>query len=205
MLKSARLISTILTEDANVANLTLTARSALDGFTKDYGTLQLREITGLAVVSIATPLDGGTVLSKAVRAAFGAGMPSPTMTTVGKNGTRLMSSAADQILVLFDHPTPDANAVVHAKIKGAGYTTDQTDNWVALEITGSNALKALERICPIDLHDSAFAVDQSARTTMEHMGVFIIRTDAQSYTLLSASSSARSFLHAVETSITNVL
>ena len=39
---------------------------------------------------------------------------------------------------------------------------------------------------------------------MEHLGTIIIRTEQDTFLLLSASSSAGSFLHAVETSIRNV-
>ena len=76
--------------------------------------------------------------------------------------------------------------------------------WVALDISGPKARDALERICPIDLHDDAFAIMDLARTTMEHLGVIILRTDEERWRLLSASSSARSFLHALETSVKNV-
>ena len=187
-----------------MANLSLTAAPFLGGYTREFGTVALREIVGLAVVSIAIPLGDDAKVAKAVKSAFKAAMPSPIHSTLGKDGARLLSSAADQVLVVFDHDGPDANTVVHAKLKGVAYTTDQTDNWVALEISGQDARTALERICPIDLHNSAFAIDQSARTTMEHMGAFIIRTADDSFVLLCASSSAASFLHAVETSITNV-
>ena len=47
-------------------------------------------------------------------------------------------------------------------------------------------------------------LDQHARTSMEHLDTLIIRTAENSYHLMSASSSAGSFLHAVETSIKNV-
>ena len=105
---------------------------------------------------------------------------------------------------MFTHATPDAERVVAARLNGAAYTTDQTDVWVALGLSGAARGAALERICPIDLHPDAFAVDDAARTVMEHLGVLILRTDADEYLLLSASSSARSFLHAVETSLRNI-
>jgi sarcosine oxidase subunit gamma len=43
------------------------------------------------------------------------------------------------------------------------------------------------------------------RTVMEHLGVLILRTGDDAFMLLSASSSAKSFLHALETSVANVL
>ena len=105
--------------------------------------------------------------------------------------------------MIFTHATPDAEPFVAKKIKGAAYTTDQTDVWTGLEIAGSRARTALERICPIDLHPDSFDVGDAARTTMEHLGTLIIRTDEDTFLLMSGSSSAKSFLHAVETSIQN--
>ena len=49
--------------------------------------------------------------------------------------------------------------------------------------------------------DEAFGDGRVARTVMEHLGVIIHRESDGTYLLMSASSSAESFLHAVETSI----
>ncbi|MEK6216110.1 MAG: sarcosine oxidase subunit gamma, partial [Boseongicola sp.] len=125
--------------------------------------------------------------------------PAPTLSTVSGD-TRAICTAPDQMMLVFPHPTPDANAHVQGKLNDTGYTTDQTDAWVVLELSGPQALSALERLCPLDLHNSAFPVNAAGRTIMEHMGAFIVRTGDDTYLLMSASSSAQSFLHAVETS-----
>jgi len=187
-----------------VADLTLTAAPLLGGFHKDYGSVTLSEVTGLAIVSISTPLGGDAALAKAVKRGLDADMPNATRIKHGADGMILVSSAADQMMVLFEHAAPDANTVIQKKLKGTAYTTDQTDNWVVMDIEGPDALRALERICPIDLHTDAFVEGQSARTVMEHLGTVILRTGPNRYRLMSASSSAQSFLHAVETSIQNI-
>ena len=46
----------------------------------------------------------------------------------------------------------------------------------------------------------AHVADVSARTVMEHMGAMIVHLSGDRFLLLSASSSAQSFLHAVELS-----
>lgn len=172
----------------------------LGGYSKDWGTVTLRERDDLAVVSMAIPLGADKKFASALKAAFKLSMPSATASKATKTH-RALKSSADQLLLLFSHDTPDANAVVNAALKGAAYSTDQTDNWVALEIDGSGARTALERICPIDLASDVFKVGDFARTTMEHLGSLIIRTGNNQVLLMSASSSAKSFLHAVETSI----
>lgn len=182
-------------------DFTLSAAPTLGGLDVSIGATRLKERSELAVVSMAVPLGQDASVAKAVKSAFKLDIPKPTQAS-GDGARWIIQSAADQMLMLFEHDTPDANAVVNKALKGACYTTDQTDVWVVLEISGAGALAALERLCPIDLHDSAFPVGASARTVMEHMGALILRTGEDSYILMSASSSAGSFAHAVELSMT---
>ena len=77
--------------------------------------------------------------------------------------------------------------------------TDQSDGWIQLRIVGPQARGVLEKLCPLDLHPEVFSVGSVARTAMEHLGVIVARSDeASSFRLLTARSSARSFLHALQ-------
>ena len=84
------------------------------------------------------------------------------------------------------------------------HITDQTDAWVILEISGESSREALERICQVDLDKNVFQLDGMARTSMEHMSAIIISKADDTFYLMSASSSAKSFLHAVELSAQHV-
>lgn len=184
----------------------LTAKPALGGYRKVVDGVTLSERADVAIVSIATPLGGETTLAQAVTHGFGAALPAVGGTTLSSDGrTRLLGMAPGQVFAVFEHDGPDARALVDGKLDRAAYTTDQTDVWVVLAIDGARARAALERICPLDLHPDAFAEGRAARTVMEHLGVIILRDGPDSFLLLSARSSAGSFLHAVETSIQNVM
>jgi len=183
-----------------VANITLTAAPFLGGYGKSTGGTRLRERDDLALVSLAMPMRGKTALTKAFRNSFGLSMPSPTRATE-TDGIRLIQTSPDQFMLIFAHATPDAAAHVASRLGDTAYLTEQTDGWVRLELAGPGAIAALERICPLDLHDSAFPVGAAGRTTMEHMSAVIIRTGPDTFLLLSASSSGMSFLHALETSL----
>ena len=178
---------------------TLAARPALGGLDRRIGGSRLRERPDLALVSVAVPLGGEDRLAEALRAGWSLAMPDPRLTTVAGE-VRAIRTAPDQMMLLFPHEAPDAEAVVRARLDGAGYTTDQTDAWVALEVSGPEVLPALERLCPLDLDGRSFPEGSAARTVMEHMGATILRLGPERFLLLSARSSARSFLHAVETS-----
>ena len=189
-----------------MVEFTLVSAPPLAGYSESFGTITLSAPADLAIVNMAIPLGEDAKAMSAVKSGYGVELPEPgkSMKTT-KGDARLVRLAPDQAFAIFTHPTPDAEEAAAKHTKTALYLTDQTDVWSGLEISGVGARSALERVCPLDLHPSAFAVDDAARTVMEHLGVLIIRTGEDSYLLLSASSSAGSFLHMLETSIKNVV
>lgn len=187
-----------------MADFTLTAEPPLKGFDQTFGDTRLHAPAELAIVSIALPLGGEDAGLKAIKSAYDADLPDPGQSILTKDDTRLVRLGPDQAFAVFTRATPDAEPHVQGRLNGKAYTTDQTDVWTGLCLAGPKARTALERICPIDLRPDAFGTGAAARTVMEHLGVLIIRTGADTYLLLSASSSAGSFLHAVETSLINV-
>ena len=185
-------------------DFTLTARPALNGYNQDFDGVTLCEVLRLAIVSIAIPLGGEETLQGTLDT-FGITLPPVGKSTMASDGeTRVLALGRDQLFALFPHDSADAESLIAAKLDGTAYTTDQSDVWVALEISGPRSRMALERICPIDLHPSAFATGDVVRTSMEHLSAIIVRTGTDTFLLLSASSSAVSFLHALETSIRNI-
>jgi sarcosine oxidase subunit gamma len=186
-----------------VPEFSLISAPPLAGYDETIGAIRLRAPEGVAIVSLALPLGGEAAAEKAVKAAYGVGLPEVGQSVIAGDA-RLVRLGVDQAFVIFNHTEPNAESVVAERVKGKAYTTDQTDVWVTLEISGARCREALERICPLDLHSEAFALDQAARTVMEHLGVLIIRTGEEAYLLLSASSSAGSFQHALHLSMENV-
>ena len=182
----------------------LVSAPPLAGYDQSFEGVTLKAPADLAIVSMALPLGGEAAAEKAIKTAFGADLPEVGKSVVGKGDVRLVRLSLDSAFAIFTHATPDAEPHVAGKLKGAAYTTDQTDVWAGLEISGPRARIALERICPLDLHDDGFAVGAAKRTVMEHLGTIIWRLGAQEWRLMSASSSAGTFLHAIETSVENV-
>lgn len=181
----------------------LTPQPFLGGCSRSFGDTSLTEVTDLAIVSLARPLDGDGALDAAIKGAWGCETPAPGRSSTGPNGLRVLRMSPDQLLVLLPAASGPALAApgIADALGGAAYVTEQTDNWVVLRLDGPLARPALERICPIDLHEDAFAPGQFARTMMEHLGAVVLREETGDFLLLSASSSAGSFLHAVETSL----
>ncbi|MGI9372359.1 MAG: sarcosine oxidase subunit gamma [Hyphomicrobiales bacterium] len=185
-----------------MSEFTLEAKPFLGGYKRDVGGVSLEEVTGLAIVSIAAPRGEETKLKATMKSAYGCVFPAPGAIAHAKDKkTRFVGMSPDQVFALFDHDGADAAEIIGKKLKARGYVTLQSDNWVTLRASGTRVREALERICPVDLNPNAFAIDHAARTVMEHLGVVIMREDKDTFLLLSASSSAQSFLHAVETSL----
>jgi methylglutamate dehydrogenase subunit D len=182
-----------------VPDFTLTAEPFLGGYSRDFDGTTLVEVTDVSITSIAQPLGGREALATAVRSAWGCALPAPGETAKAGNGHRLFCTGPDSFLLTGTGVgDPAAKA-----LKGAAYVTDQSDAWVTLRLTGPLARPALERICPIDLHPDALPVKAFARTVMEHLGAILLVEGADDFTLMSASSSAKSFLHGIEVSLAN--
>ena len=205
MSKSCHRISSIRRETGSVADLTLVCEPFLGGYRQEFPGALLEELTDLSVVSVACPLGGHDRLATAIRSAWSAELPAAGRSSLTADGRiRIFSMSPDQFFVLAWDGTGLSADSVHGMLGNTGYYTDQSDSWVALRLTGPVAAAALERICPIDLDPAIFTPGSTARTAMEHMGAVIHKLDEDDFVLLSASSSARSFLHAVETSIRNI-
>lgn len=184
----------------------LAARTPLGGFKFETDAISIDEVTERGIVSVATPKAGEKMLAQSIAAEFSTALPTPGQSTTStKSNARLLGLAQDQIFIVFDDPDNQEPARIITALEQSAYLTDQSDSWTTIRVSGPASREALERICPIDLHNETFSVGAVARTAMEHLGTIIYRESTDSFVLMSAVSSARSFLHAVEASAKNVL
>ena len=184
----------------------LSAAPVLDGFSETFGDTKIEEVTGLSIVSISAPRGGEDALNAAMKSAYGTEFPATGKSTRSNDGSvQFLGMGPDQAFALFDHAGADGDRVVAEKLGKAGYYTFQSDNWVVLRLSGGHAREALQRTCQIDIHPDVFLPGTVARTVMEHMGSTVIAEKGDSFLLISAWSTARSFLHAIETSVKYVV
>ena len=179
----------------------LEARSPLVLYQRTIGSVTLEEVSDLAIVSIAAPLDGEAALHKVVDKKLGAKWPSIGTSTLTPHGHRLLGLQADMIFAVFAHPGERAETFLQDQLNADCYVTDQSDAFVVLAVAGSGVTDALERICPLDLSSKAFPVDYTLQTSMEHIGVTILKQSKDCFWLLAATSYAGSLCHAIETAV----
>jgi sarcosine oxidase subunit gamma len=88
-------------------------------------------------------------------------------------------------------------AALKAALGETASVTEQTDAWVAFDLTASDLAPVLERLCNVD-----FAVVPAAyatRTVIEHLGCYLIKHGPGAARVYGPRSSAKSLLHALET------
>ena len=184
----------------------LTAEPFLGGYHQNIGNLSLSEITNRAIFSLALPLGQEDEAFQLIKSEFKIDVPDIGNAAKTKDELiTILRLGIDQFFCLTDtvHDTKIAHAAFSSRVGDYFYTTDQSHAWVSLTLCGNDVDRVLERICPIDLHPSIFAVDCIARTAMENLATIIYRHSDSGFTLMSASSSAKSFLHTIEISINN--
>ncbi len=200
----------------------LTAQSPLGGYEMITDGTSLIEVTGLSMVSVAPLAGSQTAFQTAMAKLFKTGKtsetgktgkignPKPNATMAldrsGKPRCILMPSAQNQWFLCFDddgtNPIDAAKALLGKSLSKQMAMTDQSDSWVILALSGLHSRQTLARICPIDCSASAMPIGTTARTSMEHLGAIITRRPDEGdhqpcFWLLSARSSATSFLHAI--------
>jgi len=177
-----------------VLDYSLEAQSALSGASFDYEGLSIRERPNTRLLSIAASVNQIDSVSAALNNSAGV-----TWAEIGKSTTHgnvaCLGLQAEQVFLMSEHNDNDHQALAK-ELAAVARVTDQSDSWVTIEVSGSRSRDVLERICPIDLEDSVFQDGAVARTLMEHLGVIVYRYQ-DTYRLLSARSSADSFLHAI--------
>jgi sarcosine oxidase subunit gamma len=187
-----------------VPDFSLKPLSPLAGYDRQFDGVTLQELTGLSLVSIAVPMGGRDELARTTESVFGVTLPDVGSSIYSEAGRiRLLGLQREQLFLSIEYQGDDAVALIKGKLGGAGYYTDQSDSWAMLRIAGHGCRRALNRICMLDLDPDSFVVGAVSRTTMEHLGVIILRDGPDSFLLLSPRSSADSFLHALETSVSN--
>lgn len=187
-----------------MSNISLTAEYPLKGYARNFGSATVRELQDLSIYSVSQSLQADKTI-KAVEDTFATNWPKTGHSSVSSSGEfRVLGLQSDQVFVLQQHATGERPSGNEPTLNEHSYVTDQSDSWVGLEVKGPTARAALERICPIDLHPSVFGAGAVTRTSMEHLAAIVLCIDADHYWLLSPTSSAQSFLHAVETSFYNV-
>jgi sarcosine oxidase subunit gamma len=164
-----------------------------------HGDVTLAEMPDLAIASLAQRAGGDAALVALSQGLIGGPPPGPRQVASAPDGVQMMWAGPDQWFVLAPFPThEEIAATLVARAAGAASVTEQTDGWVCFGLRGAGAIRVLERLCRLDL--PRMEAGTAERTSIEHMGCFIICDEAgMAWRVLGARSSALSLWHALET------
>ena len=181
--------------------LNLYARTAFCGaepVSENWDGFTIREVPDHALASVAARRDGEQALRAAVSSAFGIDLPGSGRSTRG-DAVAFDWMGQGQWLAEAQHKDGTVFARELTTTLGeCASITDQSDSWVQLQLSGANSRAVLEKLCQLDLHGSAFTPGAVARTVMEHLGAIVaLLDDSPRFKVLTARSSARTFLHAL--------
>lgn len=87
--------------------------------------------------------------------------------------------------------------LLKAAFGDAASITEQTDAWVAFDLSAPDLTPLLERLCNVDY--AAKPDGYATRSVMEHLGVYLIKHGPGAARLYGPRSSAESLMHALET------
>jgi heterotetrameric sarcosine oxidase gamma subunit len=186
-----------------VHKLKLQKESFLGGLAKTINNVSIKEIMDHRITSLAIPLTNENKCAFQFKRIFNKLIPDIEKSLIISKGNVIFRLAADMLFLCENSNKKMPKATIDF-LKRSFYSTDQSGGWCCLQVSGNNVLRMLERICPLDLSEERFKTLDVKRTSMEHLGVIIFKKSPKEFFLYSASSSSKSFLHAVETSCKNL-
>ena len=177
--------------------------SFLGGYSKTINNVSIKEITEHRITSLAIPFKNERKCATQFKRTFKKLIPDIEESLIISKGKVIFRLANDMLFLCESSNEKMPKAAIDF-LKQSFYSTDQSGGWCCIQASGNNVLKMLERICPLDLSEERFKTLNVKRTSMEHLGVIIFKKSPNEFFLYSASSSSKSFLHAVETSCKNL-
>ena len=176
-----------------MADLTLTPTAPVGGLPVRHGAMTLSLADPGPVFSVAPFRGQEEAVSSALQAAIGSGL-TPVGQVVQAGAVSVLWFGRDLWLV--------TGAEVPA-LPGAA-VTDQTDGWIALDLTGPRGAEVMARLVPVDLRDAAVPEGTVVRTVMHEMSVAVIRTGPEVLRIMAFRSMAKTLVHAVSEAMERV-
>lgn len=179
----------------------ITPLGAADPRIDNIGPLTLTEITSVALASVAARLGSEEATRKTLGELIGAEAPAPSRHT----GDMLSAfwTGPDQWMV--EAPISTHEDLAHRLVAAFGATasvTEQTDAWCRFDLKGDDYPAVMERLCAIDLGN--WQGGEVQRTTIDHLGCFVVARDARTLSVIGPRSSAGSLHHALITACRSV-
>ena len=158
------------------------------------GAYAISEVTDRAMASVTARKDCGaavkTILTKILK------QPAPDVGGYCAGEIEAFWTGQSQwmLAAAFDE-YEDIVASFAGTFKGKASLTEQTDGWCRFVITGPDLDRLCSLLCNIDMR--GLTVGKASRTSIEHIGCFLVRAANECLHIIAPRSSAGSLYHAI--------
>lgn len=166
------------------------------------GTVTCAEMPEVALVSFAARNGHLTKAKAALKKA--SGVAAPEVAQFATKDMTVFWTGPDQWLVEADYAGFETLAVDLAK--GAhphASVTEQSDAWTRFDVSGADVLAVLELLCNLDTR--GMDVGAAQRSSIHHLGCFVLRRSDVQFSLYGPRASATSLHHAITSAMTAAL
>ena len=151
---------------------------------RTIGAVTLTETPNLALASLAMRRTSDTFADTA-RAFLGCDLPAPGQMSVSES-FKVFWTGPDQWMVCAAFDRHELlSQQLSQQFGSSASVTEQTDAWCGLSLYGAGCQELFMRLCPIDI--LSFSDQQATRTTIEHMGCFVLHLGAKYLVLVPRS------------------
>lgn len=181
----------------------ITALGGTEPCIDTVGTVTLTENSNLALASVAARLGQEAACQTHLKAVIGA-VPEPGKCHLNDPEAGFWTGP-DMWMVGAPFDThEDLATQLKARFKDTASITEQTDGWCCFDLRGAGMEDVMERLCNLNIR--AMQTGDATRTSIDHLGCFVLRRDPADWVrILGPRSSAGSLHHAILTAMKSAL
>lgn len=164
--------------------------------TETIGAIRISEVTNRALASVSVRLGKTEDFAVEAKSLFNMPLPAPgSWAETAPYG--LIWTGPEQWFVEAPFEShEDIAGILKTTLGDTASVTEQTDGWVRFDLTGSDVVALLERLCPVP--SRRMQTGAATRTILEHMGCLVIcRAAGHHFSLMAPRSFAGSLHHAL--------
>ncbi len=179
----------------------MTALGARDAAVVIVGPLTIAERVDVALASVAARQGRMADLAKAAKVT-GVPLPEPAR---HQGGSPYAAFWVAPEMWFVEAPFASHELIADlltAAFGTAASVTEQTDAWVAFDLTAPDLAPVLERLCNVDFRTATDG--HATRTVIDHLGCYLIKHSPGSARVYGPRSSAGSLIHALEVAAASV-
>lgn len=179
-----------------------TPLGASTGRVDHLGDVTLRENPDTALASFAARTGQERKAADTLAEYLGQNVPGVGQSILAQPGAFWMGP--NQWMVMADYGTHEHLADDLAqKAAGVASVTEQSDAWCRFDLEGEGLASVFERLCPVPMRSHSGG--EATRTTIDHIGCFVLYQDARNVSVFGPRSFASSLHHALVTAIHSAL